>query len=553
MTPTGNQDEYRAFIPAQECGTNVDYFISAEDVEGNRKTEPLGAPAASFPFSVATIRYAQTFEASTDWTQDPTHTALTGAFVRIDPNGTGFQPNDDASPPPGVFALVTAQNTAGDGVDDVDIGVSATRSPIIDLSDVPVAHLSMKYFHGQRDAGGDSLGDFFRISVSNDGGATYPADLVAVGDVIHAAAWTSLEVDLETVLPLTSEMRLRVQASDGPSLGDIIEGGIDEIYILTCDPPPPPPPDTIPPTVTLLSPNGGEYLEIDSTESITWDASDNIGVTSVTIFLSTDGGATYPTVLATIEQPLSAFAWLVPSEPAQSARIKIIAQDAAALSAEDASDSNFTIGPTLSAPPEIVLTAPVGGEVIDATSTFDITWNATDDGGVTGVAIDLSLDGGATYPIAVAIGEENDGVYTWAVIDSTTTQARVRVTALDADAQTDSDASPSDFAITLAATGVAPSTHVPDRLTLGPSVPEPFRENAVVRFGLPRATAIDLAVYSVEGRIVRRLASGPTPAGTWESVWNGKDDSGSRVPSGLYFLRLSTSEGTATRRITFLR
>ena len=189
----------------------------------------------------AAYLYANDFETASDW-DSVGSTASTGHFVRIDPNSTSRQPGDDATPDPGVYAWITAQNTS-DGVDDVDGGVSATRSPMIDLSTVGGAHLSMMYFHGQRDAGDDPGGDFFRIDVSNDGGGTYPINLVSFGDETVAPTWQSLEVDLQDSLALTDQMRLRVQASDGTSEGDLVEGGIDDVFItsgLSNNPPPAP-------------------------------------------------------------------------------------------------------------------------------------------------------------------------------------------------------------------------------------------------------------------------------------------------------------------------
>ncbi len=166
------------------------------------------------------------------WTQDPAHTATTGAFVRIDPNPTTFQPGDDTTPDPGIYAWITGQNTDV-GTDDVDGGVSATRSPVIDLSAYSTARLVLNYFHGQRDQGDDPTGDYFRIQLSNDGGATYPVNLVEIGDVTTTPQWRELSVDLESVLPLTAMMRLRVLAADGAVTGDIIEGGIDDVAILS--------------------------------------------------------------------------------------------------------------------------------------------------------------------------------------------------------------------------------------------------------------------------------------------------------------------------------
>jgi hypothetical protein len=204
-----------------------------------------------------TYLYANDFESSSDWTEDPSHSASTGAFVRIDPNATTRQPGDDATPDPGIYAWITAQNSS-DGVDDVDNGVAATRSPIIDLSGTSGAHLSMKYFHGQRDAGDDPGGDFFRIDVSNDGGGTYPVNLVSFGDETVAPTWRSLEVDLQDSLALTGQMRIRVQASDGTFAGDLVEGGVDDVFINTGIA------NTPPPAPALSLPSGGDTVGTSS-------------------------------------------------------------------------------------------------------------------------------------------------------------------------------------------------------------------------------------------------------------------------------------------------
>ncbi len=164
------------------------------------------------------------------WTMDPSHTATTGDFVRIDPNPTEFQPGDDTTEDPGVYAWITGQNSAL-GTDDVDGGVAATRSPAYDLSGYSSVVLELDYFFGQRDSGDDS-GDFFKISLSNDGGSSYPVDLVSIGDQLSSGDWNSLEVEVENLLPLTSQMVLRVQAADGTATGDIVEAGIDELRFL---------------------------------------------------------------------------------------------------------------------------------------------------------------------------------------------------------------------------------------------------------------------------------------------------------------------------------
>jgi len=243
-------------IPAGSSGDNASdpftFSVEAGCPQGHQITFLLeiaydgGALVLSEEFHVTVGQpdylYANDFETASDWTEDPSHSAGTGDFVRIDPNATSHQPGDDATPDPGIYAWITAQNSS-DGVDDVDGGIAATRSPVIDLSAAGGAHLSMMYFHGQRDAGDDPGGDFFRIDVSNDGGSTYPVNLVSFGDETVAPTWRSLELDLQDSLALTDQMRLRVQASDGTSTGDLVEGGVDDVFITsgTANTPPPVP------------------------------------------------------------------------------------------------------------------------------------------------------------------------------------------------------------------------------------------------------------------------------------------------------------------------
>ncbi|MBU1699406.1 MAG: hypothetical protein KJ831_04595 [Candidatus Eisenbacteria bacterium] len=221
-------------------GHAVDFEIRITGQPGldiiERATERVGLPP---------VLYLADFETDEGgWSQDPSHTAETGAFVRVDPNGTGFQPEDDTTPDPGVYAWITGQNSS-EGTDDVDGGTSASQSPIWNLSAVTEAQVRLNYFHGQRDYGDDS-GDFFRIDLSNDGGATYPVNLVFVGDITHQANWIEFSADLGSEIPLTSQMRIRVQARDNNISGDIIEAGLDDVMIFEGD-------GNTPPSAPLLA------------------------------------------------------------------------------------------------------------------------------------------------------------------------------------------------------------------------------------------------------------------------------------------------------------
>lgn len=197
-----------------------------------------GARTIEYPYMLrigsASAIHANDFESESDeWIHDESHTALTGAFVRVDPRATLYQPEFDATPGDGTHAWITGQNTS-DADGDVDDGIAATRSPDFDLSGYTEVMLSVSYFHGQREGGDDPSGDWFSFDVSPDGGSSW-VNLVWIGDQFSSPEWRELVVELGDFISLTDQVRFRVQVSDAPGNGDLIEGGIDRFHLYDLD------------------------------------------------------------------------------------------------------------------------------------------------------------------------------------------------------------------------------------------------------------------------------------------------------------------------------
>ena len=83
--------------------------------------------------------------------------------------------------------------------------------------------------------------------------------------------------------------------------------------------------------------------------------------------------------------------------------------------------------------------------------------------------------------------------------------------------------------------------------------PNPFNPQTVVSFDLAEAGAVRLQVYGIDGRLIRTLADGPLTAGRHERTWNGRDEDGRRVGSGVYLARLTTSAGSSVGRMVLLK
>lgn len=89
---------------------------------------------------------------------------------------------------------------------------------------------------------------------------------------------------------------------------------------------------------------------------------------------------------------------------------------------------------------------------------------------------------------------------------------------------------------------VVPSDLAPG-LALEAVVPNPFNPSTTVWMDIPRAGNVTLAAHDLRGRLVRTLWSGQMDAGRHRVAWDGTDDGGRRTASGIYLIRLATSDG----------
>ncbi|MEW6751551.1 MAG: right-handed parallel beta-helix repeat-containing protein [Candidatus Latescibacterota bacterium] len=94
---------------------------------------------------------------------------------------------------------------------------------------------------------------------------------------------------------------------------------------------------------------------------------------------------------------------------------------------------------------------------------------------------------------------------------------------------------------------------VPAPLTLYPAYPNPFNAGVTVGFRLPQPGVVSLAVHDALGRLVRQLVDGPLPAGVHARLWDGCDQDGRPVASGVYLLLLQAGSHTQTRRLALVR
>ena len=92
----------------------------------------------------------------------------------------------------------------------------------------------------------------------------------------------------------------------------------------------------------------------------------------------------------------------------------------------------------------------------------------------------------------------------------------------------------------------------PARLALHPSFPNPFNPNTTIRYDLPVASSVSLIVRDIAGRVVRHLDAGPRSAGHHSAAWDGRDDAGRPVGSGVYLCELRAGEFRVVRKMLLM-
>ena len=83
--------------------------------------------------------------------------------------------------------------------------------------------------------------------------------------------------------------------------------------------------------------------------------------------------------------------------------------------------------------------------------------------------------------------------------------------------------------------------------------PNPFNPQTAIRFTLDAKQDVTLAVYDVNGRLVRMLASGTRDVGTHSITWDGRNNAGATVSSGVYFYRLNAGKFSQTKKMVMLK
>ncbi|MGH7455126.1 MAG: DUF7594 domain-containing protein, partial [bacterium] len=109
----------------------------------------------------------------------------------------------------------------------------------------------------------------------------------------------------------------------------------------------------------------------------------------------------------------------------------------------------------------------------------------------------------------------------------------------------------SNQALALAAAGK--SVTLPKSLTLSANYPNPFNMETIIAYALPEPAKVRLIIYNLTGQQVFELVDEFQSPGYKQVRWNGRNDNGNEVSSGVYLIHLEVGQQHLTRRLTLLK
>jgi hypothetical protein len=238
--------QYLATIPAAPCGSQIQYYISAQTTAGATVRSPSDAPTSVYSTIAATgiaFPFVDTVETNLGWTLGiPADTATSGQWVRVDPvgttsNGAAVQAEDDATSAPGTICFVTGQGVVGGGAGaaDIDGGTTTLTSPAMDATGGEAFVSYSRWYSNARGAAPNA--DVFRVLISNNNGTSWvPLETVGPGGAEADGGWYAKEFRVADFVTPSNQVRLRFVAEDTGS-GSLVEAAIDEVRmrVLVCE------------------------------------------------------------------------------------------------------------------------------------------------------------------------------------------------------------------------------------------------------------------------------------------------------------------------------
>jgi flagellar hook assembly protein FlgD len=93
----------------------------------------------------------------------------------------------------------------------------------------------------------------------------------------------------------------------------------------------------------------------------------------------------------------------------------------------------------------------------------------------------------------------------------------------------------------------------PEDFILYQNYPNPFNPTTTITFGIPQDESVRMDIFNMRGELARQLINKRLGAGTYILTWDGLDNSGLRLPSGIYFCRMVSGDFVSIKKLTLTK
>ena len=289
--------------------------------------------------------------------------------------------------------------------------------------------------------------------------------------------------------------------------------------------------ETTPPTVRLITPNGGENLYITQNYNITWTATDDSAVAGNGISILYTTGETYIPIATNITNS-GTYCWTVPSLITTEAKVKVVAVDILGNTASDESDGFFSIRPETSLP-LVLITSPVNNQRISG--TLEVTGTASDEN-LSYYLLEYGKDGGYYRIVSSETAVISGRLGTWETAGLLPGNYILRLTAHDPFGHS----TQASVEVVLYLSG---DTRLVEPPRSGPSPFNPlYTQPLLISYKLNDDADIQVHIYNMYGELVWRgvypAGTAGGRAGTNNVVWDGRDAFGNLADSGVYLYQI---------------
>jgi hypothetical protein len=94
---------------------------------------------------------------------------------------------------------------------------------------------------------------------------------------------------------------------------------------------------------------------------------------------------------------------------------------------------------------------------------------------------------------------------------------------------------------------------LPKQFSVSQNYPNPFNPSTIINYALPRSSLVTIKIYNVLGQEVRTLVNSELQAGNYTVQWNGDNNTGRSVASGIYIYRVAAGQTVKTMKMMYLK